>query len=49
MHRFATPTPVSAVLDIPAGRIRFVAADGAEAGLNIHATTAHGDVVARSL
>lgn len=27
MQKFATPTPVSAVLDIPAGRIRFIAAD----------------------
>ena len=27
MHKFATPAPVSAVLDIPAGRIRFIAAD----------------------
>ncbi|WP_229075045.1 hypothetical protein [Actinoplanes sp. DH11] len=103
MRKFATPAPVSAVLDIPAGRIRFIAADradttveilpadasrsrdvkaaehisvgaareasatldagtsygrihnalnntdGAAAGLNIHATTAHGDITARSL
>ncbi|MEU6969825.1 DUF4097 family beta strand repeat-containing protein [Kitasatospora aureofaciens] len=27
MQQFATPAPVSAVLDIPAGRIRFIAAD----------------------
>ncbi|MGW1767284.1 DUF4097 family beta strand repeat-containing protein [Streptomyces sp. NPDC002073] len=27
MHKFVTPAPVSAVLDIPAGRIRFIAAD----------------------
>ncbi|MFI9323331.1 DUF4097 family beta strand repeat-containing protein [Kitasatospora aureofaciens] len=27
MQKFATPAPVSAVLDIPAGRIRFIAAD----------------------
>lgn len=27
MQKFATPTPVSVVLDIPAGRIRFIAAD----------------------
>ncbi|MFF8971589.1 DUF4097 family beta strand repeat-containing protein [Streptomyces sp. NPDC014995] len=27
MQKFDTPTPVSAVLDIPAGRIRFIAAD----------------------
>jgi hypothetical protein len=27
MQKFDTPAPVSAVLDIPAGRIRFVAAD----------------------
>ncbi|WP_017569272.1 DUF4097 family beta strand repeat-containing protein [Nocardiopsis halotolerans] len=27
MHTFATPAPVSAVLDVPAGRVRFIAAD----------------------
>ncbi|MET8384677.1 DUF4097 family beta strand repeat-containing protein [Streptosporangium canum] len=27
MQKFDTPTPVTAVLDIPAGRIRFIAAD----------------------
>ncbi|MET8339206.1 hypothetical protein ABZV14_17385 [Streptosporangium canum] len=27
MQKFATPAPISAVLDIPAGRIRFIAAD----------------------
>jgi hypothetical protein len=80
MQKFDTPAPVSAVLDIPAGRIRFIAADraatmvevlpadaskdrdvevaeqttveygdGAAAGLNIHATTAYGDIIARGL
>lgn len=29
MQKFDTPAPVSAVLDIPAGRIRFIAADRA--------------------
>ncbi|WNZ14361.1 DUF4097 family beta strand repeat-containing protein [Streptomyces sp. 11x1] len=29
MQKFETPAPVSAVLDIPAGRVRFVATDGA--------------------
>jgi DUF4097 and DUF4098 domain-containing protein YvlB len=27
MHKFNTPAPISAVLDIPAGRVRFIAAD----------------------
>ncbi|WP_067486512.1 DUF4097 family beta strand repeat-containing protein [Actinomadura hibisca] len=27
MHNFATPAPVAATLDIPAGRVRFIAAD----------------------
>ncbi|MBD0690834.1 DUF4097 family beta strand repeat-containing protein [Streptomyces sp. CBMA123] len=30
MQKFATPAPVSAVLDVPAGRIRFIAADRAD-------------------
>ncbi|MET8336370.1 DUF4097 family beta strand repeat-containing protein [Streptosporangium canum] len=30
MQKFDTPTPVTAVLDIPAGRIRFIAADRAD-------------------
>ncbi|MFD3496482.1 DUF4097 family beta strand repeat-containing protein [Streptomyces sp. NPDC058690] len=30
MQKFDTPVPISAVLDIPAGRIRFVAADRAD-------------------
>ena len=27
MHKFDTPAPITAVLDIPAGRLRFLAAD----------------------
>ncbi|WP_031173532.1 DUF4097 family beta strand repeat-containing protein, partial [Streptosporangium roseum] len=30
MQKFDTPTPITAVLDIPAGRIRFIAADRAD-------------------
>ena len=30
MQKFDTPAPVSAVLDIPAGRVRFIAADRAD-------------------
>ena len=30
MHTFDTPAPISAVLDIPAGRVRFIAADRAD-------------------
>lgn len=35
MHKFDTPAPVSAVLDIPAGRIRFIAADRADTTVEI--------------
>jgi DUF4097 and DUF4098 domain-containing protein YvlB len=30
MQKFDTPTPISTVLDIPAGRVRFIAADRAD-------------------
>jgi DUF4097 and DUF4098 domain-containing protein YvlB len=30
MRKFDTPSPISAVLDIPAGRVRFIAADRAD-------------------
>ena len=30
MQSFATPTPIAAVLDVPAGRIRFIAAERAD-------------------
>ncbi|MEU1531806.1 DUF4097 family beta strand repeat-containing protein [Streptomyces fagopyri] len=35
MQKFDTPAPVSAVLDIPAGRVRFVAADRADTTVEI--------------
>jgi DUF4097 and DUF4098 domain-containing protein YvlB len=35
MHTFDTPAPVSAVLDIPAGRIRFIAADRADTTVEV--------------
>ncbi|WP_405680715.1 DUF4097 domain-containing protein [Streptomyces sp. NBC_00868] len=35
MQRFDTPAPVAAVLDIPAGRIRFIAADRADTTVEI--------------
>ncbi|WP_329124300.1 DUF4097 family beta strand repeat-containing protein [Streptomyces sp. NBC_01353] len=35
MQKFATTAPVSAVLDIPAGRVRFVAADRADTAVEI--------------
>lgn len=35
MQEFDTPAPVSAVLDIPAGRIRFIAADRADTVVEI--------------
>ncbi|GGU03328.1 MULTISPECIES: DUF4097 family beta strand repeat-containing protein [Streptomyces] len=35
MQKFATPAPVSAVLDIPAGHIRFIAADRTDTTVEI--------------
>ncbi|MGW0551709.1 DUF4097 family beta strand repeat-containing protein [Streptomyces altiplanensis] len=35
MQKFATPAPVSAVLDIPAGRIRFIAADRSDTTVEV--------------
>lgn len=35
MQKFDTPAPVSAVLDIPAGRIRFIAADRADTTVEV--------------
>ncbi|WP_093803377.1 DUF4097 family beta strand repeat-containing protein [Streptomyces sp. Wb2n-11] len=35
MQKFATPAPVSAILDIPAGRIRFIAADRADTTVEV--------------
>lgn len=35
MQKFDTPTPVSAVLDIPAGRIRFIAADRSDTTVEV--------------
>ncbi|MFF3448985.1 hypothetical protein ACFYXJ_17840 [Streptomyces sp. NPDC002667] len=35
MQKFDTPAPVSAVIDIPAGRIRFIAADRADTTVEV--------------
>ncbi|MFD3700072.1 DUF4097 family beta strand repeat-containing protein [Streptomyces sp. NPDC058646] len=35
MQKFATPAPISAVLDIPAGSIRFIAADRADTTVEV--------------
>lgn len=35
MHTFDTPAPISAVLDIPAGRLQFIAADRADTTVEI--------------
>ncbi|MFF5482506.1 DUF4097 family beta strand repeat-containing protein [Streptomyces sp. NPDC012935] len=35
MQKFDTPAPVSAVLDVPAGRIRFIAADRADTTVEV--------------
>ena len=35
MHKFDTPAPITAVLDIPAGHIRFIAADRADTAVEV--------------
>ena len=35
MQKFDTPAPISAVLDIPAGRIQFIAADRADTTVEV--------------
>jgi hypothetical protein len=40
MQTFDTPTPISAVLDIPAGRVQFIAADRADTAVEVLATDA---------
>jgi DUF4097 and DUF4098 domain-containing protein YvlB len=35
MQKFDTPTPISAVLDIPAGRVRFISADRADTTVEV--------------
>ena len=40
MQKFATPAPITAVLDVPAGRIRFVAADRADTTVEVRPANA---------
>jgi DUF4097 and DUF4098 domain-containing protein YvlB len=40
MQKFDTPAPISAVLDIPAGRVRFIAADRADTTVEVLPTNA---------
>lgn len=40
MQKFATPAPVSAVVDIPAGRIQFIAADRADTTVEVRPASA---------
>src|SRR5512144_234314 len=35
MQKFDTPAPIAAVLDIPAGRVRFIAADRADTAVEV--------------
>src|SRR3954470_14100195 len=35
MQKFDTPAPISAILDIPAGRVRFIAADRADTAVEV--------------
>ncbi|GAA5188506.1 DUF4097 family beta strand repeat-containing protein [Rugosimonospora acidiphila] len=41
MHTFTTPTPITTVLTIPAGRVQLIAADHAETTVEIQPTNAH--------
>ncbi|MEU6788597.1 hypothetical protein ABZ912_56235, partial [Nonomuraea angiospora] len=38
MQKFATPAPISAILDIPAGRVQFVAADQTDTTVEVRPT-----------
>ncbi|MFD8498733.1 DUF4097 family beta strand repeat-containing protein [Amycolatopsis sp. NPDC059657] len=40
MQKFDTPTPISAVIDIPAGRVQFIAADRADTAVEVRPTDA---------
>ncbi|MEV1170893.1 DUF4097 family beta strand repeat-containing protein [Nonomuraea sp. NPDC049784] len=40
MQKFDTPAPISAVLDIPAGRVQFIAADRADATVEVRPANA---------
>ncbi|MGW6495688.1 DUF4097 family beta strand repeat-containing protein [Nonomuraea angiospora] len=40
MQQFNTPAPISAVLDIPAGRLQFIAADQADTTVEVRPTNA---------
>jgi DUF4097 and DUF4098 domain-containing protein YvlB len=40
MQKFDTPAPISAVLDIPAGRVQFIAADRADTAVEVRPTDA---------
>jgi DUF4097 and DUF4098 domain-containing protein YvlB len=43
MQKFDTPAPIAAVLDIPAGRVQFIAADRADTTVQVlPANTSHG-------
>jgi hypothetical protein len=35
MQKFDTPSPISVVLDIPAGRVQFIAADRADTAVEV--------------
>src|SRR5215469_14543025 len=43
MHKFDTPAAIAAVLDIPAGRMRFIAADRADTAVEILPASASKD------
>jgi hypothetical protein len=40
MQTFATPAPIAAILDIPAGRVQFIAADRADTAVDIRPANA---------
>jgi len=35
MQKFDTPTPIAAVVDVPAGHLRFIAADRADTAVEV--------------
>lgn len=44
MQTFDTPAPISALLDVPAGRIRFIAADRTDTTVEVLPADARRDV-----
>src|SRR5690242_11800539 len=43
MQTYDTPTPIAVVLDIPAGRVQFIAADRPDSTVEVRAADPHKD------